>query len=238
MKEKVEKEQKKSRRKKLTRQEKKDTWTLIAVVAAIMLVSIVISLYKSGITDTGEYHGMTNREKREAATDARDIMIGAGAVCLVIIVVYVVKRARRRKKNDKNFDKFSSEQERIEAARRRVEKARLDRIKNEADSISNTKRSRQERLGAEATEIYGRSVISASEDTERMDEDERQAYLERRRREYRYYMENEDEDMSDELIEEMMNETEFVNKKWRNIAIICGIIVVVAIIVVIIILNI
>lgn len=228
MNEKDKKKQKNNSIRKLTKQEKRDTWTVVAILASIMLIAVGISLFQSRVIDTETYSGMTNREKREAAEDARNIMIGAGAVCLIVVVVYAIKRANRRQINEKNFNKFFSEQERLETAKKRLEKARLDKIKNEAENIMSTGRNQQERIGDEPAGGYVRTGMSTLNDKELMDDEEKQAYLEKRRRQYRYYMENEGEDLPEEMLDELINSTESGGERWRIIAIVCGIVAIIA----------
>ena len=189
--------QAKKKKRKRSKEEVRDTWTVIAILATVMLVAIAISLFKSNIINPEKYSGMTNKEKQEAAEDARKITVSAGVICFGIVVVYVVKRSKNRKKNESVHPEYI-DHDRVEAARRRVARAKeMAEIEQQMDMYSKGSRGRKERLGDSDSKSRDRELYEDKKSFEDMDLDEREAYLERRQKAYKYYMENGEDESRD-----------------------------------------
>lgn len=190
-----EKDELQKKKRQWSREEKRDTWTVIAILASVMLVAILLSFLKSGSSGIENFSKEGSYEQQEEQESAKNILYGAGIICAGIIVIYMVKREKKRKVRKQELREIYDRQQKLEAARVRVEKARrLDRLQSERESIGN-RRGRNERLGG-------------------------QDYLEQRQREYKYYMEKGDDDADFEVyyddIEEYLNDEGGIKGFIRN----------------------
>ena len=203
MEENSKKKDKKTKKKKKSNNEKRQTWAVLAILASVLIIAMVGSWITSKNINISKYSGSVNHEKQEARENARNIMIGAGVVCIGIIAVYLVKRGRRHSEERKELEKAYMERQRIESAKGRVEQARMmEMLKSGQDEIKK-RRGERELLGGHDDHKY-RLTDTDSEDDEKMS---REKYMERRRREYQYYMENDDdESMEGESIEGIQSE--------------------------------
>lgn len=194
---------KKVKKKKRSKQEKRETWAVLAILASVLIIAMVGSWITSKNINISKYSGSVSHEKQEARENARNIMIGAGVVCVGVIAVYLVKRGRRRSDEKKELEKAYMERQRIESARERVEQARMmEMLKSGQDEIKK-RRGERELLGGHNADKYSLSDTDSDED-EQMS---REKYMERRRREYQYYMENDDdESIEGERIEGVQRE--------------------------------
>ena len=101
-------------KKKKNNQEKKQTWAVLAILASVLLIAMIGSWLTSKSININEYSGGVNREKQEARENARNILIGAGVVCVGIIGVYF-SICRKNKKKEKEAIKkaFLEKQESV-----------------------------------------------------------------------------------------------------------------------------
>ena len=180
-------------KKKKNNQEKKQTWAVLAILASVLLIAMIGSWLTSKSININEYSGGVNREKQEARENARNILIGAGVVCVGIIGVYFSICRKNKKKEKEAIKKAFLEKQKVEDARERVERARMmEMLKSGQDEIKK-RRGEREILGKHHREKTG-GAFDNIEDDDRLS---RERYMEHRRREYQYLMENEDEEEGD-----------------------------------------
>ena len=206
--------------KKLAKEEKKnskkykkarrDAWTALAVIAAIMLMAVGLSFYKTSNIEIKEYSGKSVGKEHERRETTKNVIIGLGVLCTGILVVALVNRSKHKYDAPSKEELQRMEQKRLSEARERVEEARRHRLDEEA-KVTMTRSNRESMnhsFDNHKSSIGDRGNISV------MGIDDREAYLERRKREYQYYMEN---DIDDEL--EINDEKESIGNSgyMRNV---------------------
>lgn len=174
---------------------KRDAWTAVAVIATVMLIAVGLSFYKTSNIEIKEYSGKSVAKEHEKRENAKNIIIGLGVVCAGILVVALVNRNKNKNYAPSKEELQRMEQKKLSEARERVEEARRHRLEEEAN-VTMTRTNREHMN--HAMDGYKQGLGDRANLSE-MGIDDREAYLERRKREYQYYMENGLDD--DEMIE-------------------------------------
>ena len=189
---------------------RRDAWTAVAVIAAIMLIAVGLSFYKTSNIEIKEYSGKSVGKEHERRETTKNVIIGLGVLCTGILVVALVNRSKHKYDAPSKEELQRMEQKRLSEARERVEEARRHRLDEEA-KVTMTRSNRE---GMNHNFNDHKSSIGDRENISVMGIDDREAYLERRKREYQYYMEN---DIDDEL--EINDEKESIGNSgyMRNV---------------------
>ena len=184
-----------NKKSKKYRKAKRDAWTAVAVIATVMLIAVGLSFYKSNNIEIKEYSGKSVAKEHEKRENAKNIIIGLGVVCAGILVVALVNRNKHKNDAPTKEELQRIEQKKLSEARERVEEARRQRLEEEANvtMMRSNREHMNHAIGGHNQGLDDRGNLSV------MGIDDREAYLERRKREYQYYMENGLDD--DEMIE-------------------------------------
>lgn len=185
---------KEEKEKKKNKKARRDAWTAVAVIATIMLIAVGLSFYKTNNMEIKEYSGKSMAKEHQKRETTRNVIVGLGVLCTGVLVIALVNRSKNKVERISPEEMHRAEQRKLDAARERVEEARRNRLNEEAN-ISMT-RSNRESMHSYSDDHRG--GISDRGNVSDMDMEDRAAYLERRKKEYQYYMENEFED-DDEL---------------------------------------
>ena len=184
-----------NKKSKKYRKAKRDAWTAVAVIATVMLIAVGLSFYKANNIEIKEYSGKSVAKEHEKRENAKNIIIGLGVVCAGILVVALVNRNKHKNDAPTKEELQRIEQKKLSEARERVEEARRHRLEEEANvtMMRSNREHMNHAIGGHNQGLDDRGNLSV------MGIDDREAYLERRKREYQYYMENGLDD--DEMIE-------------------------------------
>ena len=180
--------------KKKNKKARRDAWTAVAVIATILLIAVGLSFYKTSNMEIKEYSGKSLAKEHQKRETTRNVIIGLGVICTGVLVIALVNRSKNKVDSVSPEEMKRVEQKKLDAARERVEEARRNRLNEEA----NVTMTRSSRETMHSNYDGHRGGISGREDMSAMDMEDREAYLERRKKEYQYYMEN-DMDEEDEL---------------------------------------
>ena len=181
--------------KKKNKKARRDAWTAVAILATIMLVAVGLSFYKSNNIEIQEYSGRSLAKEQERRETTRNVILGIGVVCAGVLVIALVNRSKNKVEKISPEELHRIEERRLKEARERVEEAK--RNHHEEDNKVTITRSNREHMHS-ASEGH-RGHIDGRVDMSSMDMEDRAAYLERRKKEYQYYMENElDDNVEDE----------------------------------------
>ena len=170
--------------KKKNKKARRDAWTAVAIIATIMLIAVGLSFYKTSNIEIKEYSGKSLAKEHQKRETTRNVIVGLGVLCTGVLVIALVNRSKNKVERISPEEMQRAEQRKLDAARERVEEARRNRLNEEAN-VTMT-RSNRENMHSYSDGHRG----SMSE----MDMEDREAYLERRKKEYQYYMENGMED--------------------------------------------
>ena len=184
-----------NKKSKKYRKAKRDAWTAVAVIATVMLIAVGLSFYKTNNIEIKEYSGKSVAKEHEKRENAKNIIIGLGVVCAGILVVALVNRNKHKNDAPTKEELQRIEQKKLSEARERVEEARRQRLEEEANvtMMRSNREHMNHAIGGHNQGLDDTGNLSV------MGIDDREAYLERRKREYQYYMENGLDD--DEMIE-------------------------------------
>jgi multisubunit Na+/H+ antiporter MnhB subunit len=197
--------------KKKNKKARRDAWTAVAVIATIMLIAVGLSFYKTSNVEIKEYSGRSLAKEHQKRETTRNIIIGLGVVCTGVLVIALVNRSKNKSDGPSKEEQNRAEQRKLDEARVRVEEARRNRLNEEAN-VTMTRHSRESmhsRLEGNQGSISDRGNMSM------MDMEDREAYLERRKKEYQYYMENELED-GEEIEEDEMSSGGRTRRSYRD----------------------
>lgn len=180
--------------KKKNKKARRDAWTAVAIIATIMLVAVGLSFYKTNNIDIKEYSGQSLAKEHERRETTRNVIIGLGVVCTGVLIIALVNRSKNKTDKISPEEMHRMEERKLNQARERVEEARKNRLNEEA-KVTMTRSNRE---SMHSDNDGHRGNLSERTNMSMMDMEDREAYLERRKREYQYYMENElDEDTDD-----------------------------------------
>lgn len=180
--------------KKKNKKARRDAWTAVAILATIMLIAVGLSFYKSSNIEIKEYSGRSLAKEQERRETTRNVIIGLGVVCTGVLIIALVNRSKNKVEKISPEELHRMEERKLKEARERVEEAR--RNHHEEDNKMTITRGNRETMHSESE--GNRGHIDGRVDMSSMDMEDRAAYLERRKKEYQYYMENElDEDQED-----------------------------------------
>lgn len=192
-----------------SKKNRRDAWTVVAILAVIMLLAVGLSFYKTSNIEIKEYSGRSVAKEREKAENTKKVIVGLGVLCGGILVIALVNRSKNKtsKLSANEFNKM--EQKRLEDARARVEAAKRNRLNEEAMGVLGKGRSRGESFGSQS---YNSSMGDRNHFND-LDIEDRAAYLERRKKEYQYYIDN---DLNEEVEEQESFIGNFVSAKNVN----------------------
>lgn len=197
--------------KKKNKKARRDAWTAVAVIATIMLIAVGLSFYKTSNVEIKEYSGRSLAKEHQKRETTRNVIIGLGVVCTGVLVIALVNRSKNKSDGPSKEEQNRAEQRKLDEARVRVEEARRNRLNEEAN-VTMTRHSRESmhsRLEGNQGSISDRGNMSM------MDMEDREAYLERRKKEYQYYMEN-GMDEDDELSENQSTKFDYIASSNAN----------------------
>lgn len=223
---------KEEKNKKKNRKARRDAWTAVAIIALILLVGVGLSFYKNSNIEIKEYTGKSQAKQHEQQKNTRTVIMGLGVVCAGVLVIALVNRSKNKNETISIEEQQRQEQKKINEARARVEEARKNRLDEEANVT--LKRSNRENIHTSSSDYRG--SFGDRGNMSMMDMEDREAYLERRKREYQYYMENDlDEEMEVlEAMEDIESDMEvgrrymaLRNKKWIKFEIAIAFIVII-----------
>ena len=222
--------------KKKNKKARRDAWTAVAVIATILLIAVSLSFYKTSNVEIKEYSGKSVAKEHQKRETTRNVIVGLGVVCAGVLVIALVNRSKNKVEHISPEEMKRVEQGKLDAARERVEEARRNRLNEEA----NVTMTRSNRESMHSHYDSHRAGISDRVNMSDMDMEDREAYLERRKKEYQYYMENDLDDDDEVGIEESAASVKVGRsykddnkKKWIIIGIGAGVIaLVIAIIIV------
>ena len=231
---------KEEKNKKKNKKARRDAWTAVAILATIMLIAVGLSFYKSSNIEIKEYSGRSSAKEHERRETTRNVIIGLGVACTGILIVALVNRSKNKDVSISKEEMQRIEQRKLDAARERVEEARKNRLNEELNAtVSRTNR------GSTHSIMEGhKGSISDSGNMSTMDMEDREAYLERRKREYQYYLEHDDDesigedDFEDEKLSKNGTSRGGIKKFWNKKTITYGIAALVAVIVIVIVIMI
>ena len=181
---------KEERDKKKNKKARRDAWTAVAIIAVVMLIAVGLSFYKTSTMEIKEYSGKSLAKEHEKRENTKNVIMGLGVGCTAILVIALVNRSKNKVERISPEEMHRAEQRKLDAARERVEEARRNRLNEEA-SVTMTRGNRESMHSH--SDIH-RSSIGDRGNMSMMDMEDREAYLEHRKKEYQYYMENELED--------------------------------------------
>lgn len=212
---------KEEKNKKKNKKARRDAWTAVAIIAFIVLIFVGLSFYKNSNIEIKEYSGKSQAKQHEKQENTKKVIVGLGVLCSGILVVALVNRSKNKPSEISTNEMKKLEEQRLNDAKVRVEAAKRNRLEEEAMNISPRGRTRDESFGLR-TYSGGLGERNYFND---LDMEDREAYLERRKKEYQYYMDNDmDEDegldafdgMEDVESDAYMNKRYMAlrNKKW------------------------
>ena len=173
-----------------TKKNRRDAWTAVAVLAMIMLLAVGLSFYKTSNIEIKKYSGKSIAKEHEKAEKTKKVIVGLGILCGGVLIIALVNRSKNKTSKLSKSDIKKLEQKRLDDARARVEAAKRNRLDEEAMGASARSRNRNESFGNQSNNSLGDKNHFNDLDIE-----DRAAYLERRKKEYQYYMDN---DLNDE----------------------------------------
>ena len=180
--------------KKKNKKARRDAWTAVAIIAIIMLVAVGLSFYKTNNIDIKEYSGRSLAKEHERRETTKNVIIGLGVICTGVLIIALVNRSKNKTDKLSPEELHHIEERKLNQARERVEEARKNRLNEEA-KVTMTRSNRE---SMHSVNEGHRGNLSDRTSMSMMDMEDREAYLERRKREYQYYMENDlDEDIYD-----------------------------------------
>ena len=116
-------------KRKLDKEAKKrrnrDVWTVLAILASVMLLALAIAWLKSGESVVKKFVGDDPEQAKQLFETTRNVLFGAGFLSLIAVIIFIIKHIKYRKK--KEVANAFIDYERLDAARARVEKARMER---------------------------------------------------------------------------------------------------------------
>ena len=176
--------------KKKNKKARRDAWTAVAIIATIMLIAVGLSFYKTSNMEIKEYSGKSLAKEHQKRETTKNVIIGLGVACTGVLVIALVNRNKNKVERISPEEMQRAEQRKLDAARERVEEARRNRLNEEAN-VTMTRGSRENMHSYSDGHKGG---ISDRGNMSSMDMEDREAYLERRKKEYQYYMDNGMED--------------------------------------------
>lgn len=178
--------------KKKNKKARRDAWTAIAVVAFILLIFVGLSFYKNSNIEIKEYSGKSQAKQHEKQENTKKVIVGLGVLCTGILVVALVNRSKNKPTEISTGEMKKLEEQRLNDAKARVEAAKRNRLDEEAMNVTPRGRTRSESF---SSRTYSGGLGERNHFND-LDMEDREAYLERRKKEYQYYMDN---DMDEEL---------------------------------------
>lgn len=116
-------------KKKLDKEARKrrnrDVWTVLAILASVMILALAIAWLKSGEAVAKKFVGDDPEQAKQLFETTRNVLFGAGFLSVVAVIIFVIKHIKYRKR-PKVTNAFI-DYDRLDAARARVEKARMER---------------------------------------------------------------------------------------------------------------
>lgn len=197
--------------KKKNKKARRDAWTVVAVISIIMLIAVGLSFYKTNNMEIKEYSGKSLAKEHEKRENTKNVIMGLGVVCTGVLVIALVNRSKNKVERISPEEMQRAEQRKLDAARERVEEARRNRLNDEA-TVTMTRSNRE---NMRSYSDGHRGGIGDRMNMSDMDMEDREAYLERRKREYQYYMENELED-GEEIEEDEMSSGGRTRRSYRD----------------------
>lgn len=173
--------------KELKRQEIKDVLTVLAILSSVFVLALLIAWFKSGERIIKEFTGSSMAEARKIYESSKTAILCVGILSLLVLIVYVAYsvQERKKRKQKRNAKKAFIDYDRLEMARIRVEKARME-AKKQGKKSSSSKLDKYERLKNLNEDTYNRMPK-----TKGMTEEE---YRRLRKEEYDRYMNMDFED--------------------------------------------
>jgi flagellar basal body-associated protein FliL len=202
---------KEERDKKKNKKARRDAWTAVAIIAVVMLIAVGLSFYKTSTMEIKEYSGKSLAKEHEKRENTKNVIMGLGVVCTGVLVIALVNRSKNKTETISPEEMHRAEQRKLDAARERVEEARRNRLSEEA-TVTMT-RSNRESMHSHS-DIH-RGGIGERGNMSMMDMEDRETYLERRKREYQYYMENDLED-GEEVDDEKISSSGKSGRSYRD----------------------
>lgn len=117
---------------KQKKQNRKDLFTVLAILSSVFVHAVLIVLLKGGEKMIYNFTGGSVSEAREIYNNTKNVLMGIGIISLVIMIVFIIQCVREHKKNKrmKEERKAFIDYDRLEIARVRVARARLEAQKN------------------------------------------------------------------------------------------------------------
>ncbi len=114
--------------KELKRQKTKDVLTVLAILSSVFVLALLIAWFKGGERIIKEFTGSSMAEARKTYEGTKTAILCVGILSLLVLLVYVAYsvQERKKRKHKRNAKKAFIDYDRLEMARVRVEKARME----------------------------------------------------------------------------------------------------------------
>ena len=184
---------------RMKKQKRKDLMTVLAILSSVFVHALLIALLKGGERMVHDITGGTMAQAREIYESTRTVFIGLGIISLILMIIFIVQCVKERNKNKhlKKDKKAFIDYDRLEMARVRVAKARMDAKKqgNKSDSKLDNR--------------YSRLNAMEQEDMEYLEKHRQQSYhgmsqaeyQKKRQEEYERYMNMDFSEDDDYIVE-------------------------------------
>lgn len=113
---------------KLKRQKRKELITVLAILSSVFVQALLIGLIKGGARMVQDLTGGSLAQAKEIYDDTKTALIGIGIISLIIMIIFIVQciKDRKKRKHAKKDKKAFIDYDRLEMARVRVAKARME----------------------------------------------------------------------------------------------------------------
>lgn len=115
---------------KLKKQKRKELITVLAILSSVFVQALLIGLIKGGAGMVQDITGGSLAQAKEIYENTKTALIGIGIISLIIMLIFIVQciKGRKKSRHAKNINakKAFIDYDRLEIARLRVAKARME----------------------------------------------------------------------------------------------------------------
>lgn len=197
---------------KMKKQNRKDLLTVLAILSSVFVHALLIALLKGGEKMIRNFTGSSVAEAREIYNNTRNVLMGLGIISLIIMIVFIIQCIKEHKKNKrmKTERKAFIDYDRLEMAKIRVAKARLEAQKN--GGKSSTKRDRLSKRLADME--WEDNEFLASQRNKKYQGMSEAEYRKMRQEEYERYMNM--DFLDDDERQSMLDDWEMSDEEFDN----------------------
>ena len=126
-------EQKKKYELRMKKQRRREVITVLAMLSSVFIVAFLLALLKGGERMVHNFTGGSMAKAKEIYNNTKVALVGMGIISGIIMAVFLIQTIKERKNRTHNRKEKEAfiDYDRLEMAKIRVEKARMEAKKNE-----------------------------------------------------------------------------------------------------------